>query len=174
MPMASARSESCDADIAVADDAERLAADLVAAVGRLVPAARHGRRPSAEDPAQQHDDLADHQLGHAAGVGERRVEDRDAAAARGVEVDLVGADREAADRDQPVGGLEDPRVICVRERMPSMWTPLSASGSASPSSAFGRPLEVGVAGACISSTALSLMPSSSRIRILSLGSERWV
>ena len=41
--------------------------------------------------------------------------------ARGVEVDLVGADAEAAHRDQPVGGLEHlARVSWVRERMPSI------------------------------------------------------
>ena len=50
----------------------------------------------------QHDDLADHQLGDAAGVAERRVEHRDAAPARGRQIDLVGADAEAADRHQLV------------------------------------------------------------------------
>ena len=57
----------------------------------------------------------------------------------GIEIDLVGADAEAADRDQPVGGLAAPAaVICVRERMPRTCTPLSASMSACPSSALGR------------------------------------
>ena len=58
--------------------------------------------------------------------------------ARRIEVDLVGADAEAADRDQPVGSREArSRVIWVRERMPRIWTPLQGLGAASaPSSAL--------------------------------------
>ena len=59
-----------------------------------------------EDAAQQHDDLADDEFGDAAGVGERRVEHRNAEPLGRVEIDLVGADAEAADGDQPVGRLE--------------------------------------------------------------------
>ena len=94
------------ADIAVADDAERLAAHFHAVGGALVPAALMGVDRARENAAHQHDDFADRQLRHRAGVGEGRVEDRDAADARGGQRDLVGADAEAADRDQPVGGLE--------------------------------------------------------------------
>ena len=94
------------ADAAIADDAQRFAAHLKAALGRLVPAAGMGAFAAAGDAPQQHDDLPDHQLGHAAGVGERRVEDRDAVAAGGGEVHLVSADAEAADQHQPVGGGE--------------------------------------------------------------------
>ena len=88
------------ADVAVADDAERAAADLVAALGRLVPDAVVHPPGLLGEPAGQRDDLADHQLHDAAGVGVRRVEDRDAALGRGHQVDLVGADAEAADRHQ--------------------------------------------------------------------------
>ncbi len=95
------------ADIAVADDAERLAPHLVAVVGRFVPAPLMGGVGARDDPAQQDDDLADHEFGHAARIGERRVEHRNAAPARGVEVDLVGADAETSDRDQAVGGGEN-------------------------------------------------------------------
>ena len=97
------------ADIAVADDAERLAPHLVAVVGRLVPTPLMGGVGARHDPAQQHDDLADHQFCHAARVGERRVEHRNPAPARGVEVHLVGADAETSDRDQPVRGVENIR-----------------------------------------------------------------
>jgi hypothetical protein len=58
------------------------------------------------DAAQQHDRLGDHQLGHAAGIGIGRVEHRDAERARGIEIDLVGADAEATRRDQPARMLQ--------------------------------------------------------------------
>ena len=59
------------ADVAVADDAERAAAYLVGAFGRLVPDA--GVHPGVlvgQMPGQR-DDLGDGQLDDAAGVGER-------------------------------------------------------------------------------------------------------
>ncbi len=93
------------ADIAVTNDAERLAANLEAVIGRLVPAPLMGGIGPSDDPAKQEDDLADHQFRHAAGIGERRIEDRNAAAARGIDIHLVGADTEATDCDQPVGSL---------------------------------------------------------------------
>jgi hypothetical protein len=52
------------ADIAVADDAENLAAHFQAVVGALVPAAVMRRDRARKDAAQQHDDFADHQFGH--------------------------------------------------------------------------------------------------------------
>ena len=95
------------ADVAVADDAERLASHLVAVVCRFVPPAGMRRNGSRDDPPQKHDDLADHQFRHAAGIREGRVEHRHAEGARGVDVDLICSDVEAADSDQPVGGAED-------------------------------------------------------------------
>ncbi|GMA77673.1 hypothetical protein GCM10025880_40900 [Methylorubrum aminovorans] len=62
-----------------------------------------------EDAPKQHHDLADRQFGDAAGVREGRVEDRDAAGAGRVEIDLIGADAEAADRDEGRGGVEQAR-----------------------------------------------------------------
>ena len=85
------------ADVAVADDAEGAAAHLVAALGRLVPDAGVHLVGLLGQPASQRDDLGDHQLDHAAGVGVRRVEGRHAPAGGGVEVDLVGPDAEGAD-----------------------------------------------------------------------------
>ena len=65
------------ADVAVADDAERAAADLVAALRRLVPDAGVHPLGLLRQPSRQRDDLADDELDHAAGVGVRRVEGRD-------------------------------------------------------------------------------------------------
>ena len=62
-------------------------------------------------------------LGDAARVRERRVEDRDAAPVGRSEIDLVGADAEAADREQPAGVREDARrVTRVLLRMPRTCT----------------------------------------------------
>src|SRR5690606_27211261 len=88
------------ADVAVADDAQGLAAHLVAAGGRLAPATAVALGVLLRDAAHQHDRLGHHQLGDAAGVGVGRVEHRDAGQLRRLEVDLVGADAEAADGDQ--------------------------------------------------------------------------
>ena len=97
------------ADVAVANDAERLAPHLIAVVCGLVPAPLMGCVGTRDDPAQQDDDLADHQFRHASRVGKRGVEHRNPAPARGVDIDLIGADAEASDRNQPVRGLENVR-----------------------------------------------------------------
>ena len=94
------------ADVAVADDAERLAADLAAALRALAPAARVEDAVALERAAHEHDDLADRELDHAARVRVRRVEDGDATRGGGGEVDLLGADAEAADREEAVRGGE--------------------------------------------------------------------
>ncbi len=56
--------------------------------------------------AGQHHDLREDHLGDRARVGERRVEHRDAVRVRRLEVDLVGADAEAPEREQAARGLE--------------------------------------------------------------------
>ncbi len=94
------------ADRAVADDAELLAADLEGVGRRLDPAAAVAGGVLFRDAAQQQDGLGQHQLGHRAGVGIGGVEHGDAALAGGVQVDLVGADAEAADGDQLLGAVE--------------------------------------------------------------------
>ena len=58
------------------------------------------------DAAQQQDQLAQHQFGHGAGVGIGGVEDGDTLFHGGLELDLVGADAEAADGDQLVGRFQ--------------------------------------------------------------------
>ena len=108
MPRFSASTDSWRADVAVPDDAEPAAADLVAAVGGLVPDAVVHAGVLLGQPAGQRDDLGEGELDDAAGVGERRVEHRDARRCGGRQVDLVGADAERADRDQAVGGLPGP------------------------------------------------------------------
>jgi hypothetical protein len=94
------------ADVPVADDAQRLAAHLEGAGGALAPAAAVQQRVLLRDAAHQHHDLGQHQFGHAAGVGERRVEDGTAAPHRGLQVDLVGADAERTDGHQLGRGFQ--------------------------------------------------------------------
>ncbi len=48
---------------------------------------------------EQHHDFGDGQLGDAARIRKRRIEHRNAHVARGPQIDLVGADGKAADRD---------------------------------------------------------------------------
>ena len=85
------------ADIAVADDAQGLAADLVGAAGGLIPHAVLHMMRMCRNTAQQADDVTDDQLHHGAGVRIRCVEHGDAMRAGIVEIDLIGADAEAAD-----------------------------------------------------------------------------
>eukprot|EP00047_Mylnosiga_fluctuans_P005519 m.240980 g.240980 ORF g.240980 m.240980 type:complete len:346 (+) comp13761_c0_seq1:10-1047(+) len=66
------------ADVAVADQTQRLATHLVAAIGRLLPLAAVQLHAAVACLPGQHDDLGHHQLGDAAGVAIRAVEDRDA------------------------------------------------------------------------------------------------
>ena len=94
------------ADVAVADDAQGAAADLVAPLGRLVPdAVVHPLRLLGQ-AAGQRQDLAQHQLDDTAGVGERRVEDGDPARGRVDEVHLVGADAEAAHGEEVLSRVQ--------------------------------------------------------------------
>ena len=58
------------------------------------------------DAAHQADDVANDQFHHGTGIRIRRVEHGDAALARVVEIDLVGADAEAADRGQVGTGVD--------------------------------------------------------------------
>ncbi len=97
------------ADVAVAHDAQGPAAHLVAAARRLVPHAVVHPLRLLRQPAGERDDLADHELDHTARVGVRRVEHPDAPCRRGAQVDLVGADAEAADRLEVRCRFQDPR-----------------------------------------------------------------
>jgi hypothetical protein len=88
------------ADVAEADDAQPPPAYLVAARRRLVPHAGVHLRVLAGQPPGQRDDLGQDEFHHAAGVGERRVEDRDTPARRRRQVDLVHPDAERTHREQ--------------------------------------------------------------------------
>jgi hypothetical protein len=90
-------------DVAIADDAQHLVARFEAAGGGFGPSAAMAQCVFLRDATQQHDRLGDHQLGHAARIGIRRVEHGNAELARGVQIHLIGADAETADRDQPLG-----------------------------------------------------------------------
>ena len=92
------------ADVAVADDAERLAAHFAGADGGFDPSAGMGGVGAGKDLAHEHDDLADDEFGDGAGVAEGRVEHGQAGVAGGGEVDLVGADGEASDGEQAAAG----------------------------------------------------------------------
>ena len=94
------------ANIAVADDPQRLAANLDGIGSRFVPHAAMRIDRLRDDAAHQHDDLTNHQLGHRAGVAVGRVEHRNAKRARRFQLHLVGTDAEAAHRHQPVCSLQ--------------------------------------------------------------------
>ena len=94
------------ADMAIADDAQRLATHLERVGSALHPAAPVQQCVLLRDAAHQHDDLGQHQLGHAARVGERRVEHGHATLGCGIQGDLVGPDAEGTDSDQLVGLLQ--------------------------------------------------------------------
>ncbi len=91
------------ADIAVPDDPQGPAADLVRAGRGLVPDTVVHEPALLHQPPGQRDDFGQRQLHHGAGVGVRRVEHRDALVGSGREVDLVGADAERTHREQRVG-----------------------------------------------------------------------
>ena len=88
------------ADVPVADDADGLAARLVAPGGGLLPVPTVAAHVALGDAPQEQDRLRDHELRHAARVRVGRVEHRHAAAPREAVVHLVGPDAEAADRDE--------------------------------------------------------------------------
>ena len=85
------------ADVAVADDAERLASDLMGAGGGLIPHAVLHMMRMCRNTAQQADDVTADQLHPGAGVRIRCVEHGDATLAGMCQIDLIGADAEAAD-----------------------------------------------------------------------------
>jgi len=84
------------ADVAVSDDAKRAPADLVGPGGALVPGPGVQGGALVAEPPRQGDDLGDGEFGDASGVREGGVEDRDPAATGGPQIDLIGADAEAA------------------------------------------------------------------------------
>ena len=85
------------ADIAAADDAERLAGDLDAHEAVLLPLAGLGRGVGLRDLARQREHQRDGVFGGGDRIAERRVHHDDAARRRRRDVDIVDADAGAAD-----------------------------------------------------------------------------
>ena len=94
------------ADVAVADDAERLAAHFAAADGGFIPAARVRRNRFRKYTAIEHDDFGNRQFGDAARIRERCIEYRYTTAAGRIEIDLIGADRKTPDCRRPLGRIQ--------------------------------------------------------------------
>ena len=97
------------ADIAAADDAERLAEDLHAHEAVLLPLAGAGGGVGFRDLAGQRQHQRDGVLGGGDGIAEGRVHHDDALGGGGRDVDIVDADAGAADHLQVLGRCEDLR-----------------------------------------------------------------
>ena len=94
------------ADVAAADDAERLAGQLDAHEAVLFPFARLGRGVGRRDLAGEREHQRDGMLGGGDRIAEGRVHHDDAARRRGGNVDVVDADAGAADDLQLRRALE--------------------------------------------------------------------
>ena len=97
------------ADVAVPDDPQCLAPDLMAVDGRLLPPAGMGLGRFGKDAPIEHHGFGNGQFRDRARVRERRVEHGDARPVGRDKIDLIGADRKASDSHEPIGGLEDLR-----------------------------------------------------------------
>ncbi len=95
------------ADIAAADDAERLAEDLDAEKFVLLPFAGARRSVGLGDLPRQRQHQRDGMFGRGDRIAERRVHHDDAARGRRRNVDIVDADAGAADHFQAFGLLQD-------------------------------------------------------------------
>ncbi len=95
------------ADVAVADDAQGLAANFKTVGSGFLPAAAMADGVLLGDAPQQQDGFRQHQFRHRAGVGKGGVEYRNTANQGSVQVHLIGADAETADCNQLLGRCED-------------------------------------------------------------------
>ncbi len=139
------------ADVPVADDAERLAASLATAFRALQPPAFVRREVLFRDGAQQCDAVAHHELRDRARVRERSVEDRHAQRRGGRQVDLVRADAERADRQQPTSGGEhllaqlrlrpDPEHVRVGDPLFQLGRPERAGDGLHPEALLPEPID---------------------------------
>ncbi len=94
------------ANIAAADDAERLAEQLDPHKARLFPFPRLGRTVGRRDLAGQREHHRDRVLGGGNRIAIRRVHDDDAALGRGRDIDVVDADSGPADYLEGIGGAD--------------------------------------------------------------------
>src|SRR5205807_5639687 len=93
------------ADVAEADDAQRLAANLDPGVLGTLPLASANRSVSLRDPAGAGHEQGDRVLGRRRDVAARGVDNQDAAPRCRVHVDVVDADSRAADDPESLAGL---------------------------------------------------------------------
>ena len=93
-------------DVSVADDAQFFATGFKRTLGGFLPDATVHERIFFGNAPEQQNRLTDYQLSHAAGVGERRVEYRNATPERRVQVHLIRADAKTADGQQLLCGSE--------------------------------------------------------------------
>src|SRR5271157_2093069 len=93
--------------MSVADDAERLTTGLMRTGGGFQPSAAVGGGATLGYSALQENRLRQDQFGHATGVGEGGIEDRNSAALSGVQIHLIGADAKTADGHQFRGIFQD-------------------------------------------------------------------
>jgi hypothetical protein len=86
--------------VAVADDTQFFTTRFVEPDSQFVPHAAVRFGVSFRNAAQQQQQFANHQLRHGTGVGERGVKDRNTAFRCSIQINLVGTDAEAANRNQ--------------------------------------------------------------------------
>lgn len=91
----------------VSDNAERFPTDLPTAAGNFVPGPGVHLGRAVGELAGEKDYFGDDKLGDGARVGEWRVEDGGASSGGVREVNLGGADAEAADCEEVFGMVED-------------------------------------------------------------------
>ena len=102
-PQAFSQHRELRADGAIADDAQRFAANFIRVVSRLEPAAPVRSGAFGRNATQQQYRLGQHQLGHRAGIGKRGIKYRDTLFPGGVQVYLISTNAKAAHGGQLVG-----------------------------------------------------------------------
>lgn len=91
----------------ISDNAECFTANLPATVGDFVPGSGVHLGGAVGELASEDDDFGNDELGDGARVGEGRVKDGSASAGGVWEIDLGGADAEAADCEEVFGMFEN-------------------------------------------------------------------
>ena len=94
-------------DVAVTDDAERLPADLPAALGLFVPDSLAHLEAALKVLPRERNDLGYDELCDGTRVGEGRIKDGDTGFRSGDQVDLIYADAEAPDDEELKGHTDE-------------------------------------------------------------------
>ncbi|MNH32356.1 hypothetical protein D3C79_927930 [compost metagenome] len=95
------------ADMAVANNPQLLAARFKRADGQLLPFATVRFGVGGRNAAQHQQQFAQHHFSHGSGIRERCVKHRDAAFGRRLQINLVSANTETANRHQLLCGSEN-------------------------------------------------------------------